>query len=68
MEAGLHEALSAVIGVLDNLGMRYAIVGGLAVSAWAVPRATRDADLWVEMGVARSELERVISQVSRQGD
>lgn len=37
--------------------MRYALVGGLAVSAWAVPRATREPDLWVEMGDGRSELE-----------
>lgn len=37
--------------------MRYALVGGLAVSAWAVPRATRDADLWVEMGHARGQLQ-----------
>jgi hypothetical protein len=37
--------------------MRYALVGGLAVSAWAIPRATRDADLWVEIGSHRPVLE-----------
>ncbi len=37
--------------------MRYALVGGLAVSAWALPRATRDADLWVDLGTKHAALE-----------
>ena len=49
MQPGLHEALGAALQVLHDLGLRYALVGGLAVSAWAVPRATRDADLWVDL-------------------
>ena len=40
--------------------MRYALVGGLAVSAWALPRATRDADLWVELGDQRAQLEAAL--------
>jgi len=57
MEPGLADALQRAVGVLEELHLRYAIVGGLAVSAWAVPRATRDADLWVELGDASQELE-----------
>ena len=48
--------------VLDRIGVRYALVGGLAVSAWAVPRATRDADLWVELELKRFELEAALSE------
>lgn len=40
--------------------MRHALVGGLAVSAWALPRATRDADLWVELGTRRHDLETAL--------
>ena len=57
MHAGLQEALSSALSVLDHLGLRYALVGGLAVSAWAIPRATRDADLWVELETKSTELE-----------
>jgi hypothetical protein len=39
--------------------VRYALVGGLAVSAWATPRATGDADLYAEMPErARGAIER----------
>ena len=57
MRAGLQKALRSALVVLDQLGLRYALVGGLAVSAWAVPRATRDADLWVELEGRSRELE-----------
>lgn len=42
--------------------MRYALVGGLAVSAWAMPRATRDADLWVELGDSRPALRAALEK------
>lgn len=38
---------------LTELGARFALVGGLAVSAWGEPRYTRDVDLAV--GVARDD-------------
>lgn len=53
-------ALGRALQAIDGCGMRYALVGGLAVSAWALPRATRDADLWVELGAHRSDLERAL--------
>lgn len=53
-------ALGRALRAIDGCGMRYALVGGLAVSAWALPRATRDADLWVELGHRRSALEAAL--------
>lgn len=38
-----------MIEALDDLGLRYAVVGGLAVSAWGAPRATKDVDLYAEL-------------------
>lgn len=60
MQAGLRDALHDVVDVLEGLGMRHALVGGLAVSAWALPRATRDADLWVDLEGKTDELEQAL--------
>jgi predicted nucleotidyltransferase len=49
MDPTLDVALSASTRAIDAVGLRYAIVGGLAVSAWALPRSTRDVDLYVEI-------------------
>lgn len=60
MQPGLRDALRAAVGALERLDLRYALVGGLAVSAWAVPRATRNADLWVELEGKQRQLERAL--------
>lgn len=62
MDATLEVALSASTSALDTIGVRYAIVGGLAVSAWALPRSTRDVDLYAEIpanlhAILKRELE-----------
>lgn len=49
----LEAALRRIVADLDALGVRWAIVGGLAVSARAEPRTTRDVD--VAVAVARDE-------------
>ena len=55
----LGRALIDGLEALEAVGVRYAMVGGLAVSAWATPRATGDADLYAELPEqARSGLER----------
>jgi predicted nucleotidyltransferase len=41
--------LVAGVEALDSLKLRYAIVGGLAVGVWAVPRATQDVDIYAEI-------------------
>ena len=46
MEGSLENSLLAAVSALESLNMKYAIVGGLAVSAWARPRSTRDVDLY----------------------
>jgi hypothetical protein len=48
-DSPLQPPLDAVIEALDGLGLRYAVVGGLAVSAWGAPRATKDVDLYAEL-------------------
>jgi hypothetical protein len=47
--AKLGRALDDGVAALESLGLRYALVGGLAIGAWSVPRATRDVDLYAEM-------------------
>lgn len=41
----LYAELRAIIEALDGAGIPYALVGGLAVSAYTVARATEDIDL-----------------------
>lgn len=41
----LESALRAIAAGLDRRGLRWALVGGLAVSARAEPRTTRDVDV-----------------------
>jgi hypothetical protein len=48
VEVALFEGVAAV----EELGLTHAVVGGLAVAVWGVPRATRDVDLYVELPTA----------------
>lgn len=59
----MNEPLSLVLGlaveVLENLGLRYAVVGGMAVSAWGALRTTRDVDLYADLPMdARPSVKR----------
>lgn len=58
--SALTAALLGATGAIEALGMRYAVVGGLAVGAWTPPRATRDADLWVDIGGAGDALRKAL--------
>jgi hypothetical protein len=49
MKEELSGALFRAVDTFDALALRYAIVGGLAVNAWAGPRATKDVDLYAEL-------------------
>ena len=53
MIAEVERALLDGIAALEALDVRYAIVGGLAVSVWAMPRATRDVDLYADLDHAQ---------------
>jgi hypothetical protein len=48
---------------LSEFGARFALVGGLAVSAWGEPRYTRDVDLAVGVD-GDEEAEQVIRELS----
>jgi len=41
----LHAEMRGIVMALDAAGIAYALVGGLAVSIYAAPRATEDVDL-----------------------
>ena len=49
MTPGVGKALFTTVDALDDLGLRYAVVGGLAVGAWGVNRSTKDVDLYAEL-------------------
>lgn len=60
------EAAAKASSNLDKMGARFALVGGLAVSAWGEPRYTRDVD--VAVGVDDDEeAERLIRALSARG-
>ena len=48
----LYEELRSIVGALDSAGVPYALVGGLAVSVYATPRATEDIDILISSGDA----------------
>lgn len=49
----VQRALFEGAAALDAQGLRYAVIGGLAVGLWALPRATRDVDLYAELPAPR---------------
>ncbi len=51
----VERALLDGIAALEALNLRYAVVGGLAVSAWSRPRPTRDVDLYADIPDDRRE-------------
>src|SRR5579863_9048419 len=57
----LESALLEVTDALERVGVRYMLIGGLAVSLWGEPRSTLDVDvtIWAEP----EELERTIREL-----
>jgi len=51
------------VQALDAAGIAYALVGGLAVSVYAVPRATEDVDILL----ARDDLTRAVERLTPLG-
>lgn len=51
MTAGgpFEDALARLVAVLEQRGISYALIGGLAVAAWGAPRATEDIDLLADL-------------------
>jgi predicted nucleotidyltransferase len=55
----LIQSLKELCLFLDDAGMKYALVGGLAVGIWAAPRATVDIDFLISL---RREDSGLLSQ------
>lgn len=62
----LHSTLRRIHGDLTDLGVPFALVGGLAVSALTEPRFTRDADFAVAVS-DDAGAERLINQLQSRG-
>lgn len=62
----LEGALRRAAGALSASGLRWAVVGGLAVSARAEPRTTRDVDLAVAVA-DDAEAEATLYRLQRHG-
>lgn len=60
------EAATRAASDLGEVGARFALVGGLAVSVWGEPRYTRDVDLAVGVR-GDEEAERVIRELATRG-
>jgi hypothetical protein len=59
----LHDELRGIVKALNAAEIPYALVGGLAVSIYAQPRATEDVDLLL----GREDLVRTIEQLESLG-
>ena len=59
----LYAELRGIVDALARAGVDYALVGGLAVSVYATPRATEDIDLLV----ALTDLERASNVLAPLG-
>ncbi len=62
----LQEALRRLVRDLNELGLEWAVVGGLAVSARAEPRTTRDVDVAV-VADSDQQAEQVVALLSARG-
>jgi hypothetical protein len=60
----LETALVELASLLDELGIPYIVIGGLAVALWGEPRSTLDVDLslWVEPG----DIGRIVAALSER--
>jgi hypothetical protein len=62
----LQRALRRLSRDLDDLGQRWALIGGLAVSARAEPRTTRDVDVAIAV-VGDRDAESLVKQLVNRG-
>lgn len=60
------DAAARAAAELTDLGARFALVGGLAVSTWGEPRYTRDVDIAVKVD-NDEEAERLVHRLSTRG-
>jgi predicted nucleotidyltransferase len=61
----LEAVARRIVGVLDSLGAPYAMMGGLAVRLYALPRATYDADIITS--IALESLPTLFAEAEKAG-
>jgi len=54
-------SVSLAAAALQGISAPFALIGGLALDAWGIPRATKDVDLAVPVGSAEPAAERLRS-------
>lgn len=63
MTPDVGRVLLSAVDALESLGLRYAIVGGLAVGAWGVNRSTKDVDVYADLPAgSRAPLQRALEE------
>ena len=50
-------SVTAAAAAIEQQGAGFALIGGLALEAWGIPRATKDADFAVPVGIAELAAE-----------
>lgn len=61
----LGRQIEEVVELMDRIGARYALIGGLALASYKVVRATQDVDLLVEAGRA-DDIELALAKLGYQ--
>ena len=63
LERSLAVAANEVQEILENLGARFCLIGGVAVARWGEPRATRDVDvsLFASWGTEKQVIDHLLS-------
>ena len=61
----LIKALQAIWNALRSMNIPAAVMGGLAMSLWKYPRATRDVDLLI--GIETHQLDKILPQLQALG-
>jgi hypothetical protein len=57
-------SVRAAVDVLSADGSPFALIGGLALEAWGIPRATKDVDFAVLVGAAEPAAEKLVRESS----
>lgn len=61
----LDQALADIVGLFDALSIEYAVMGGIAVRVYGIPRATYDVDFTA--AISRARLTEVLGRVTALG-
>ena len=59
------ETIQRILAILDALGVRFHVTGGIAASFYGDPRYTHDLDIVVDLAVGRPETNEFLTRLSR---